>query len=135
MKPIAERTLEDLEGTRLAPPYASPMVARIAAARRVPVSLLTAGQLRLLLGQGEGVRYLLPIAVTALEREPLIEADNYPGDLLLAVLRQSPASWQPHSDLRDRVGVIANRALNGLGAAELTDAIRAELWFTIEQFG
>lgn len=45
-----------------------------------------------MLGQGLGVRTLLPIAVELLVENPLVSGDLYPGDLLTAVLTLPEAS-------------------------------------------
>jgi len=49
-----------------------------------------------MIGQGISFRFLVPLALEVLEREPLVEADHYPGDLLASVLRIEGGTWSRH---------------------------------------
>ena len=85
------RTLEQLEAHRWPKPPSdsSPMVSRCHALRKVPLEKLSAGDCRVLLTQGIGTRFILPIALEIVEADPLVEGDYYTGDLLTALLRLS----------------------------------------------
>lgn len=52
-----------------------------------------------MIGQNIGLTYLIPLAIEQLQRDPLVEGDFCPGDLLAAVLRVESGFWQeqPHS--------------------------------------
>ena len=84
-----QRTLEELEGQDWGAPESAPtpMVARCLALRRTSLSMLSPGDLRLLLGQQIGLKYLVPKALGLVADQPLREADLYPGDLLSVLLR------------------------------------------------
>jgi hypothetical protein len=92
------RSLDDIEGTTWgpAPEDATTLVTRIHQLRSKPVGELTAADLRLLIGQQVSSDVLVPQVLTMLKREPLVETDLYPGDLLAAVLRLPPPYWQRH---------------------------------------
>jgi hypothetical protein len=49
----------------------------------------------LLIGQDVGTRHLVPLALSFLEGEPLVEGDYYPGDLLLALIQMPDTYWSP----------------------------------------
>jgi hypothetical protein len=93
-----QRTLEELEGVDWGAPASAPtsMLARCRALRRVPLSMLSPGDLRLLLGQRIGLEYLVPKALELVAERPLQEADYYPGDLLSVLLRIDKAFWESH---------------------------------------
>jgi hypothetical protein len=93
-----QRTLEELEGVDWGAPASAPtsLVARCLALRRVPLSTLGPGDLRLLLGQQIGLEFLVPKALELVAERPLQEADLYPGDLLSVLLRVDKAFWQNH---------------------------------------
>jgi hypothetical protein len=93
-----QRTLEELEGQDLGAPESAPtqMVARCLALRRTPLSMLGPGDLRLLLGQQIGLKYLVPKALELVAEEPLREADLYPGDLLSVLMRVEKTFWAHH---------------------------------------
>jgi CDI immunity proteins len=93
-----QRTLEELEGVDWGAHESAPtaMVARCRSLRRVPLSMLGPGDLRLLLGQRIGLEYLVPKALELVAERPLQEADYYPGDLLSVLLRIDKAFWENH---------------------------------------
>ena len=105
------RTLEQLEADVWSSPPAdgSPMVTRCHALRKVPLEKLSAGDCRVLLTQGIGTRYVLSIALDDVETDPLIEGDYYPGDLLLALLREPSDSWSRDKDGLGRLHSLARR--------------------------
>ena len=70
--------------------------------RRIPIKDLTVEQIRLLLGQKIGIKYLLPKALLILQENILAEGDCYPGDLLACVLRLDISKWKEHYGLQHR---------------------------------
>ena len=102
-----ETTLEQLDGSWPEPgPDATGLMRQVHAARRVPIERLSAGDLRVLLGQQESIETLVPRALDLLGREPLVEGDYYPGDLLAATLRVPEAHWSTHPEQRDRLRAV-----------------------------
>jgi hypothetical protein len=103
------RTLEQLE----ADPWPVPngdesfLIQRCHALRRVPIDALSPEDLRILLSQNIGTVYLLPVGLEVLERNPLIECDHYPGDLLAAAMGVDPSIWPAHPDWLGRLRAIA----------------------------
>lgn len=59
-----------------------------------------------MIGQREGLMFLLPLAIETLEIEPLVDATYYPGDLLCAVLTSSAGFWRRNPELRCRLETI-----------------------------
>ena len=114
------RTLEQLEGNPWPPPPsdASSMVQRCHALRKVPVAKLAAGDCRLLIGQDIGTKHLVPLALTFVEAEPLLEGDYYPGDLLLSLFRVPKEYWAQHRDHHVRLLEAARGASKKLGQLE-----------------
>ncbi|BCJ44137.1 hypothetical protein GCM10010168_09500 [Actinoplanes ianthinogenes] len=99
MKPRWEQSLEEIEGDvwGAAPADATKLIATVHELRRKPIGSLEVEDLRVLLGQREGVPVLVPRALDILEHDPLAEGDYYPGDLLNAVLNRVPADyWAAH---------------------------------------
>lgn len=74
-----------------------------------------------MIGQGIGLRWLIPLALDVLEVEPLAEGDFFRGDLLSNVLRAPKTSWEYGSELRRRVQRIVDRL--GDPPKELSGAI------------
>jgi hypothetical protein len=66
----------------------------------MPIGDFTSGELRLMIGQREGLMFLVPLAVEHLRADPLVDASYYPGDLLCAVLGVGREFWQRHAKHR-----------------------------------
>lgn len=78
------------------PSEATHLISTIYRLRGKPVGSLEAEDLRIMIGQNVGVDTLVPLALTRLTQEPLLEGDFYPGDVLTAVLQVSRGYWQAH---------------------------------------
>ncbi|WP_406643133.1 contact-dependent growth inhibition system immunity protein [Amycolatopsis sp. WGS_07] len=116
-------SLQQLENSARADPPtgATRLIETVHRLRRKPIALLTAEDVRLLLGQRVGVPFLVPRALAMLEQDPLREGDLYPGDLLASTLRVPPSHWQTHHDHLDRL----ERILSTLDpTAENVDLLR-----------
>jgi hypothetical protein len=81
-------SLEQLEGQSWGDVATAPtkMVKRCIMLSKIPLKELTAGDLRLLVGQQLSLIYLLPLALRLLETYPLLRGELYEGDLLNNVL-------------------------------------------------
>jgi hypothetical protein len=92
-----DKTLEELDGEAWgdAPADATGLVRDIYRARRVRLSDLSNGDLRMLLGQKVGADWLIPVALDRLADAPLT-GDWYPGDLIGAVLEAGSGYWSDH---------------------------------------
>jgi hypothetical protein len=104
------RSLEEIENDYWGDPSADAtrLISTAHALHRQPVGALSVEGLRLLISQKVGLDTLVPLAIEAIERDPLAEGDFYPGDLLDALMRQVPDSyWQAHDDQRARVRTVA----------------------------
>ena len=95
----------------------------------MPLKQYPLEDLRLMIAQNVGLRYLVPLALDHLERHPLAEGDFYPGDLLTAVARLPDAFWSAHRPLVPRALRAIDEALarphNADTADELADHLRA----------
>lgn len=88
-------TLEELEGYDSGDPETAPtpMVAICIRLQKIPLNALSDSDLRLLIGQQIGLKYLVPKALDRLTSLPLLQTDYYPGDLLNALLRIDWDYW------------------------------------------
>lgn len=114
------RTIEQLEGT----PWPEPklgdtgLVRRCHALRRVPLDQLGLGDLRVLIGQDIALKHLIPLALGKLKVEPMLEAEYYPGDLLVAVMSAERGFWATNLDSLSQLKQLAQRARESIGAHE-----------------
>jgi CDI immunity proteins len=89
--------------------------------QRKPLKDFTVENLRVMIGQEIGLKFLIPMAVELLEENPFVEGDYYPGDLLSVVMQVEASFWRTHQDLYWSVsGIVA-----GLPSvmSDLTNAI------------
>lgn len=124
-EPDRGRSLEDLERDDWGEPKPDDtgLVTRCLEARRVPIGALSIDQLRMLIGQRIGLAYLVAIAIEAVERDPFVRGDLYPGDLLSAVSGLSREAWTAMPALRERLRVVLARAAD---ATTTDDALDGE---------
>ena len=102
--PDRKKTLTELEGG----PWSesgldSHVVKTCHRLRAKPIGELSVEDLRIMIGQGVGLRFLVPLALEALEQNPLAEGDFYPGDLLHSVLRLEGEFWSREWEWRARI--------------------------------
>ena len=64
------------------PSYNSYLVTTVHRLRRKPLTEFTVEDIRIMIGQGIGLPFLMALALKNLEQEPLAAGDLYPGDLL-----------------------------------------------------
>jgi hypothetical protein len=86
------------------------LVARCAELIKIPLNEYSIEDLRLMIGQGLGLSYLIPLAIEKLTKDLFAEGDMYEGDLLVNVLRIDHAFWKQCPDLWTQVNsLIVNR--------------------------
>ncbi|MFK7987994.1 MAG: contact-dependent growth inhibition system immunity protein [Sandaracinaceae bacterium] len=96
----------------------------------VPVDELSLGDLRVVLAQGwpDTFLHLVPLALDALETDPLVAATFYEGDLLSCVL--SPhldAYWATHLQERVRLDEVYQTACSSSNSDEVSDPVKRAL--------
>jgi hypothetical protein len=86
----------------------------------------TPSDLHLTIARGVGLPNLIPKALDLLAHDPFLEADYYPGDLLITVCKVDDAFWQNMPDLRRRAVTILDAALERAEQLDVSD--RPHLW-------
>lgn len=93
------KSIEELDNDYWGEPtFDSYVITTCHKARQKPLKLLSNEEIRCLIGQKIGLRFLLPIAVETLKNEPLIDVTYFEGDLLLTLLRLDIEDWQDNED-------------------------------------
>ena len=122
MTRLDEQTLEELDGQRWAPPDVETSLAQtVHRLRRVPLGQFESRDLWVMIGQGVGLPYLIPKALTLLERDAFVEADVSTGDLLIQVFGVDDAFWQKSPELRRRAVAVLDTALDRVHALDVAD--------------
>ena len=80
------------------PAFHSSVVCTCHRARKKPLYQLSGEEIRCLIGQKTGLKYVIPLALERLQSDPLTEVTFYPGDLLAVMLRLDPSDWEQNPD-------------------------------------
>ena len=75
------------------------LVERVYTARKIPLVELKPQDLRILIGQNLSNNYTIPLALNILLKNPFIESEYYPGDLLKHVLDIELQYWIEHKEI------------------------------------
>ncbi len=87
-------------------------------ARKKPLSKLSKEEIRLLIGQKIGLKYVIPKAIDLLEQNPLIEVYYYEGDLLSNMLKLSFDDWCDNYDQLHSFQIILEKNLPSILVSE-----------------
>ncbi|OEJ37372.1 hypothetical protein AR457_32985 [Streptomyces agglomeratus] len=103
-----DRSLDERDPPRWTPPDADAthLVRKVHELRRVPQSELGPADLRTLLSQQVALPYVLPLAVSLLLDEPLLDAYFHEGDMLLAAVSAPASAWALLPDLGARLRAV-----------------------------
>ena len=125
---LRDKSLQELEGNDGGEPtFNSHVVQERHRLRCVPLKQLRIEDLRLLIGQGDGLLYLVPLALEHLEKHPFAEGDFYPGDLLGSVLTVAEPFWAGHPELRQTLVRALERAMQRVHRVSVPDGFAAEI--------
>lgn len=103
-----QQTLEQLENEIWPPIYdATFLILTCHALRKKPLFEFDVEDLRLMIGQNVGWKYLIPLALEKLDENILAEGHFYPGDLFEAVLDSEIIYWMNDDEKVKRLKVIA----------------------------
>lgn len=97
MEKWKSQTLENLEKNNwpaLVEDEASYLAITCHRLRKKPLVDFSVEDLRIMIGQNIGLKYLVPIAIELLDDNILAEGDLYEGDLLTAVLSSDVGFWK-----------------------------------------
>ena len=87
-------TIEQLENSKwVDSDFETNLTKRCHQLRKISVDKLEIEDLRLLIGQQIGLKYLVDLAVEKLTSDILAEGDYYPGDLLNSILSIDSSYW------------------------------------------
>ncbi len=131
----ADFAIEQLQGVvwPQPPEDATRLMRSVYELRRRPIRELTPEDLRVLLGQSEGVAALLPHALRILGENPLAEGDYYPGDLLVATLGVPASFWRDNPEHVAQTHQVIQK-VEAMGNLSELHAPHDWIWEAIEKF-
>ncbi|WP_197464082.1 contact-dependent growth inhibition system immunity protein [Rufibacter sp. DG15C] len=123
-------TIESLEKDYWGEPeYNSHLVTTCHRLRKKPLKDFETEDLRIMIGQNIGLKYLVPIALDKLDGNILSDGDLYDGDLLQAVLKSDKGYWKAEKENWIRMCNIFNRDISLLENHYNASSIKDE-WFS-----
>lgn len=115
------KSLEELENDIWdEPSFKSHLTLECYRLRKLPLSQLTAENIRMLVGQKIGLQFLIPLALDMLHKNPFVEGHMYRGDLLDAILKVPETFWTQNAELNNRLVEIAQEII------ELSESLNNE---------
>ena len=98
-----QKALENLEKNvwRLPQNDITPLVERVYKLRKIQIEKLKLSDIRFLIRQKIGLKYLIPIALDVLRDNIFIDTDFYNGDLLQSILLVDKDFWEDNNKLKD----------------------------------
>lgn len=107
-----EKSLENLEKDYWGEPDSeSHLVKTCHQLRKKPIKDFEIEDLRIMVGQNIGLKFLVPIAIEELKENILAEGDYYEGDLLKSVLTSEVSFWTERVDLLDELDKLIQQNL------------------------
>lgn len=108
MNTTGAKTLEQLEKESWPEPtFHSYLVKTCHKLRKKPLQDFEVEDLRIMIGQSIGLKYLIPLALEELKVNILAEGDFYEGDLLSSILKCDDEIWKTNSEyLRELISLI-----------------------------
>ncbi|MBZ4187805.1 contact-dependent growth inhibition system immunity protein [Niabella beijingensis] len=123
------RSIEELEGNVWKNrEFPTELVKRSFELRKIPVNNLDIDDLRLLIGQQIGLKYVVPLALNVLSNDILAGGNYYPGDLLKSVLEIPMDFWELNeSELVKLSSILSTKVLEIKNSNTIDDSIKAML--------
>ena len=100
-----QKSIENLEKDYWGPPPkdSTPLVDKVHHLRAMQIEKLEVKDIRLLIGQGVGLKFLIPLALDILRDDLFTEAEFYPGDLLQKIMNVDDDFWANDVGLKVQV--------------------------------
>jgi len=127
------KTLEQLEGEDWGDPeFDSYLVKTCHRLRKIALRDFANQDLRIMIGQSIGLRFLVPLAVDRLRKDVFLISEFYEGDLLINVLSVDSDFWKENPQLQRAVAALATEAKKRLN--ELTGDNRRSMRDVLRRF-
>lgn len=134
MSPL-QQSLETLENQRWsAPDGASNLVQTCHALRKKPLADFEVEDLRIMINQNLGLKYLMPLAIQTLQQNILAEGHFYPCDLLQAVLSSEKLYWEKEPANWNSVCTLFRQQQALLDASDTNRGIKRALFEAFDTF-
>ncbi|WP_163215058.1 contact-dependent growth inhibition system immunity protein [Bacteroides sp. 519] len=133
MDMISNKTLKELEKKSIEfPEDSSYLVRKVFELYNKKIKEFEVEDLRIMISQGFGLDYLIPIAINKLKENLFIEGDFYPGDLLESILSIKKEYWDANQSYKIVVIDLLINNIQKLDEVEISDKVKEDLRAKIE---
>lgn len=100
-----QKSIENLERDfwGLSPKDSTPLVDKVYRLRTVQIEKLEQKDIRLLIGQNVGLKFLIPVALDILRDNIFVDTELFEGDLLKSVITIDNNFWNDNKELKDQL--------------------------------
>ncbi|XOV92219.1 MAG: contact-dependent growth inhibition system immunity protein [Bacteroidota bacterium] len=117
------KSLDSLEKDKWgSPEYDSYLVKTVHQLRSVPLNEYQIEDLRIMISQNIGLKFLIPLALEQLEKNLFAEGDFYEGDLLQATLNADSDFWQLNPQIWAQLNNMISKRLGELDTEKINYA-------------
>ncbi len=111
------KSLQALEDSDWGDPQTAetPMIGRVLALRRRPLTDLSNDEVRLAVSQKVSLPLVLGLAIDRLRANPLLECEHFPGDLLATLMLLADEDWGGRIELRSVLAVFFRDVMERAG--------------------
>ncbi len=130
-------TIEEIEAKYFDIPSkedVSYLVWRVYTLRKKLICQFTVEDLRIMIGQNQCLKYLIPRAIEILDKDLFVSGDYYPGDLLFVVLKSDIQYWLNNPVERNSVERLVSRIKQKMEIITLTNENKSKLIKATEEF-
>ena len=99
-----QKSIENLEKEFWGQPpkNSTPLVDKVHRLRTIQIEKLKPKDIRLLIGQNVGLKYLIPVALDILQDDLFVDAKLYEGDVLQKVINVKNDFWDNNKELKQK---------------------------------
>lgn len=100
-----QKSIENLEKDiwGQSPKDSTPLVDKVHHLRTIQIEKLEPKDIRFLIGQNVGLKFLIPLALDILKADLFVDTDLYEGDLLRSVIQVNNHFWENNKELKHQL--------------------------------
>ena len=100
-----QKSIENLEKDfwGQSPKDSTPLVDKVHRLRTIQIERLEPKDIRLLIGQKVGLKFLIPVALDILSDDIFVDTELFEGDLLKSVITVDNNFWTDNKELKDKL--------------------------------
>lgn len=112
----------------------TPLIKKIEELKEKKIKDLTCEDIRVLVSQNIALDITIPIAISFIQYDVMIECDYYEGDLLNSMLLSDTRFWETNINLKSKLKEIIASNISYISEFDVSNSIKEELLQNISSF-